>query len=136
LTKRHYQLFALFLLIGAPLLVSLLTSSLLPGLQQIAPAQIKPQAPEYMQPAPDPAAGLPPAQPEPAPSQPDQSGPQAGGNYMPVATLDPTGTTLTGVDPTPVSVAASDVPPAGQGGQGPGIPSAEDQRATSDVQHY
>jgi len=133
MTKRHYQLLALFLLIGAPLLVSLLTSSLLPGLQQIAPAQSKPQVPEYMQPAPDPAAGLPPALPEPPPNQPSQNGPQAGGNYTPVATLDPTGTTLAGVDPTPVSVAASDVTVPGQSGQGSGIPSAEDQRATSNV---
>lgn len=134
MTKRHYQLFALFLLIGAPLLVSLLTSSLLPGLRQITPAPSKPQVPEYMQPAPDPGAGLPPGQSEPPPSQPSQSGPQAGGNYTPVATLDPTGTTLAGVDPTPISVAASDVSAPGQNGQGPGILSTEDQRAMSDVQ--
>ena len=136
MTKRHYQLFALLLLIGAPLVVSLLTSSLMPGLRQIAPSQTEPQRPEYMQPAPDPAAGLPPAQQEPPPSQAVQSGPQAGGNYTPVAVLDPAGTTLKGTDPTPLSPASSDPAQPGHAEQGPGILSAEDQRAMNDGQQH
>ncbi len=133
MTKRHYQLFALFLLIGAPLLVSLLTNSLLPGIQQVAPNQPKPQAPEYMQPAPDPAAGLPPAQPDPPSGQAVQTGPQAGSSYTPVAVLDPQGMALTGTDPTPVSVAAPDGSAPAQGGQEPRTLSADELHAMNDV---
>ncbi len=120
MTKRHYQLFALFLLIGAPLLVSLLTSSLLPGIRQIAPAQTKPQVPEYMQPAPDPAAGLPPAQPEPPPSQAVQSGPQAGSAYVAGPSLDTGGMAISGTDPAPGGTAATYPSPQGSDNDGSG----------------
>lgn len=134
MTKRHYQLFALLLLVGAPLVVSLLTSTFLPGLRQIAPNQPEPQRPDYMQPAPDPEAGLPPAQQETPQGQVVQAGPQAGGSYTPVPPLYPAGVTLAGTDPTPISPLAADAASPGQAGQNPGILSAEDQRAMSDVQ--
>ena len=134
MTKRHYQLFALMLLVGAPLLVSLLTTSFLPGLQQIAPNSPEPQRPDYMQPAPDPAAGLPPAQQEPPPGQLVQAGPQAGGSYTPVPPLDPAGVTQVGTDPMPSSPLTSDTALPGQAEQNPGILSAEDQRAMSNVE--
>ncbi|MBO9581270.1 MAG: hypothetical protein J7498_10310 [Sphingobium sp.] len=138
MTKRRYQLFALSLLIGVPFLMSLLTSSLVPGLQQIAPTAPTPQMPEDMQPTPDPAEARSPAQTQalakPPQNRPGLSGPQAGGGYTPVAALDPTGTIPVGVAPTPVSIAVSDVSVPGQNNQGPSIPPAQAQHATNDIQ--
>jgi hypothetical protein len=119
-TKRQYQLFALLLLIGAPLTVSLLSGYFLPGLRQIAPGHVPaPAAPEYMQPAANPADSLPPAMPPPPAGQPMQSGPQAGSAYDAAPSFNPSGVAIAGTDPMPASgqsAAASaptaEVPPA------------------------
>jgi hypothetical protein len=108
LTKRQTQLFALMLLVGAPLIVSLLSGYFLPGLHDVLPAPQLSGPPADMQPAPDPAASLPPAQPGPPPGQTVQNGPHAGGNYAPVAMLDTSGTAISGSDPTPLALAGSD----------------------------
>lgn len=135
MTKRQTQLFALMLLVGAPLIVSLMGGYLLPSLREIAPAPQQPVAPAYMQPAPDPAAGLPPGQPEPPPSPAQQTGPQAGGSYTPVAILDPSGVAISGSDPTPLAPAGSDGSgsASGQGGGQPRTLTADEQHAMNDV---
>ena len=89
MTRRHYQFFALALLIGAPLLVSML-SNMLFGIGHLAPQGV----------APPPVQSSEPVRAEPAPSPPPA--PQ---NMQPVApfstgpTLDPTGTAVAGSDP-------------------------------------
>jgi hypothetical protein len=134
LTKRQTQLFALLLLIGAPLIVSLLSGYFLPGIKGISPLSTEqPATPAYMQPAPDPAAGLPPGQPEPPPSPAQQTGPQAGGSYTPVAALDTGGVTISASDPTPLSSGASDGSAPAQGGQEPRTLSADELHAMNDV---
>lgn len=101
MTKRQTQLFALLLLIGAPLLVSLLSGYFLPGIKGISPlATQQPAAPAYMQPAADPAAGLPPGQAEPPAGQTAQSGPQANVAFNAGPAYDPSGTSVQGVDPS------------------------------------
>jgi hypothetical protein len=103
LNKRHYQILALLILIGAPLLVSAL-ASLLPK-EQAAPGT-DPSAsgrPEYLQPAVDPIAELDvKALPDPPPT-PQNYGPPAylTGNATldPTPTLDPSSGAVAGVDP-------------------------------------
>jgi hypothetical protein len=133
LTKRQTQLFALFLLIGAPLVVSLLSGYFLPGIKGISPLATQDVPPAYMQPAPDPAAGLPPSQPEPPPSPAQQTGPQAGGSYTPVAALDTSGVTISGSDPAPLSLGGSDASAPAQSGQEPPTLSADQLHAMNDV---
>ena len=133
MTKRQTQLFALFLLIGAPLVVSLLSGYFLPGIKGISPLATQDAPPAYMQPAPDPAAGLPPGQLEPPPSPNQQTGPQAGGSYTPVAALDTSGVTISGSDPAPLSLGGSDASAPAQSGQEPPTLSADQLHAMNDL---
>jgi hypothetical protein len=137
-TKRQYQLFALVLLIGAPLMVSLLSGYFLPGLRQIAPGPLAPPPqPEYMQPAPNPNDGLPPALPPPPPStQPMQNGPQAGGLYDAPPSLNPSGVAIAGTDPMPGG--AGTLPPSTAQAEGPsaGDIAAGQAQLAADAEHH
>ncbi len=108
MTKRHYQLLALMLLIGAPLVVNLL-ANMLPGGQQIAAAsaQTAPSA-DYVQHAAN-AEESPP--PELAPSQQIAQAPPPPGEPFSVApTIDPTGLATQGIDPMPADGSAPPPP--------------------------
>jgi len=133
LTKKQTQLFALMLLVGAPLIVSLLSGYFLPGLREVLPAPQQSGPPAYMQSIPDPAASLPPAQPNPPPSQPAQGGPLAGGNYTPVPVLDPSGMAISGSDPVPAAAMAGDGSAVAQGNPQPRPLTAEEIQAINDV---
>ena len=72
LNRKVVQIFALTVLIGAPMLVDGLTR-VLPGQAPATPAAPAPK-PYYLQAAPDPMAGLPQALPDPHPAPPGGSG--------------------------------------------------------------
>jgi len=111
LTKRYYQLFALALLIGAPLLVSML-SSLIPGIHPLGPPEAHASVrPDYVQPAANPAANLPPAMPNPPPvSQNGQAGQQTSEAGT---TINTTGMSVAGVDPSASAAAVNPSAPVG-----------------------
>lgn len=112
MTRRHYQLFALAILIGAPLLVSLLNHMLV-GLGPIAPQQAAaPAAPDYMAPAVNPEDDLPPELKAPPSGQAAQNGPQAGMASDPGAGLNPAGMAVAGSDPSVIDPTLSGVTPS------------------------
>ena len=112
MTRRFYQLFALAILIGAPLLISLMTS-MLPGSSK--PDAIEPASPaatELSEQSANPADDLPPAQPPPPPpNSQQQPAMQAGVAFDAAPSLDPSGAGVSGTDPTPVTDAGSDAAP-------------------------
>lgn len=115
LNRRHYQIFALTILIGAPLLISSL-AGYLPHDAPAASDNAATARPDYMTPAADPIADLKvQALPDPPPAQPNY-GPPANltGNATldPQPTLDPSGGAVDGVDPAmpPPVVATAPLP--------------------------
>jgi len=90
LTRRYYQFFALAILIGAPLLVSLL-NHLIFGLAPLASQLTQaPATPDYMTPA---AEAAPPAATTSMPPSQMQAGAQAN-----VGPIDPSGTEISGME--------------------------------------
>ena len=90
MTRRYYQFFALAILIGAPLLVSLL-NHLIFGLAPLASQLTQaPATPDYMTPA---AEAAPPAATTSMPPSQMQAGAQAN-----VGPIDPSGTEISGME--------------------------------------
>lgn len=123
MNRRHYQLFALSILIGAPLLVSIATNSVAPA-PDAAPAAGEPAG----EPAPDApqAEAVPPpiAQPlaQPAPTQPGQMETLASA----APTLDTTGMQIAVIEPVGINVgAASSAANPGMASPAMNIPSAD-----------
>ncbi len=100
MTRRHYQIFALAILIGAPLLVSLL-NQVLGGVVALAPQQQvqAPAAPDENTIVVDPSASLPPESQGSPPGQ-AMNAPQQGDASTPPPLLDTSGTAVTGSDPS------------------------------------
>lgn len=117
LNKTHYRLFAIAVLLGAPLLVSIVNSAM-PG-PRIETSQAP--RPEYLQPPADPMANLPKPQLPPLPQ--NQQG--AGTAFTAAPTLDPNGLAVSGSDPSPGAGAPADAAapavtlPSDAGGGGP-----------------
>jgi hypothetical protein len=103
LNKRHYQFFALAILIGAPLVVSSLNSLLPKDPSETAMNESAPQQPDYLTPAVDPIAALPVNAMHDPPPMPVNNPPPysltGDGMLDPAPTLDPGGVAVGGVDP-------------------------------------
>lgn len=100
MTKRQYQLFAILLFIGAPLLVSMLSNWAL-GINRLASGQTPAQA----EPAPPPEIVE-----APAPEQPHQqppSAPMENGLMSAAPTLDPSGIAVESSDPSALAAGSS-----------------------------